>query len=1287
MSPPATPDDNDDKGGTADSRRTDDVFWCPVCGQKHRGDLTGIKAGGTMRATCAHCRKPLAVRWDKGVAKVTAGTSDAGRHGTKAPTEPGANKAPHTPSPRASQSVQTRPPATGPGAAAGKDPSTEASSLPPPSGPVPAGGSKPATGPGASAAPVTSAVAAPAVAGTPAPLPPNTASALHTPTPVPLPASADWSGSLVEGRYRVTALLGAGGMGTAYQARDERMNRTVVLKVPHPALLADEGFRKRFEHEIRSLTTLEHPHVVKAFDVGVHGGVPYAVLQYLGGGSLAERLQKAGGKMPPADILRWLPGVADALDFIHSQGMVHRDVKPANIIFDEVGHPFVADLGIAKASAGQHTGLTQTGQTPGSPEYMAPEVLAGVPVGPPYDQYSLGVVVYEALSGRAPLVAQNALALLLKKRTEPPTPLAETAPQVPPIAAAAVLKALETDPGKRHSSCVAFARAFAHGVRAPMDEQKRAAEAAARPPKKAAPAWRKPALIGGGVVLVAVAAAAAFLGGRGTPTESKPDLRIEGLRDGLVLPSRTIAVEGSVTRGRLQTVWVNGEATPVKDRTFSASVVAKADGDVTVSVADALGAPALWSAKVRVDTEPPRLEVTDPAEASASYSGAKALVTGTVVDANPDVLLVDGVPRPVEGSFQVPVDIPEKDERVLGLEARDKAGNSSGIVYRRLRRQGNGPAWAEPLAKAKEAAAAAVPNWAEAARWLDEAMQKGVPGVEIPATLSQAVDARKALKSAIAAADARNWPAARDALQRARLNGVTEGEIPPSLVSLLAAQDKIASADAASRAGDWVGAQALVDEAKALGAIDADLPKRLRDGLTAQDRIAKAVEAGKRLDWAAVKEFVDAAKAHGATAPDVPPWIRDGLAQYDKAPTIEIDEPAEGAVLAVPTFLVRCRATLPRDSDEVQVQGAAGGVVPDGRGFLALVTVSDALEGPGGPAKVVVRVMDKGQVRAEVERKVEYRPAAAFTKFLAGWAMPAGPEVDKATGYPVRIRRLKDLGVMAFVPAGRFRMGGLDKDEKPAHTVTISKAFYLDATEVSGAQFSRFVQRQKYATVAEKTGKGGWVKEWQKEDGMPVWEDAAGLKWDSPEPGAAAPSPSRLADLPVTQVAWEDASAFAQWAGAGLPTEAQFEYVLSDELADSLEVSTDERAFTPNLFDASAARRFAPGASPGTVDDGVATTGPVARGKAYLGLFQDLLGNVWEWAADWYAKDYYTRSVSKDPPGPTNGTQRVARGGSWSYPAAAKPETSVKNLPHRRLALDPTTRRADLGFRCAKSLP
>lgn len=168
-------------------------------------------------------------------------------------------------------------------------------------------------------------------------------------------------------RYEVGAELGAGGMATVYRGTDTQLGMPVVVKVPHVALLADRTFRDRFHKEIQDLVVLRHPHIVTILARGEHDEVPFLVQQYLDGGSLEDRIHGEGGAaFPLADAAKWIRDVAGALDFMHARGVVHRDVKPANVLFDEHGYVYLSDFGIAKAMGGTETGLTMTGATPGS---------------------------------------------------------------------------------------------------------------------------------------------------------------------------------------------------------------------------------------------------------------------------------------------------------------------------------------------------------------------------------------------------------------------------------------------------------------------------------------------------------------------------------------------------------------------------------------------------------------------------------------------------------------------------------------------------------------------------------------------------------------------------------------------------------------------------------------------------------------------------------------------------------------------------------------------------------
>lgn len=283
---------------------------------------------------------------------------------------------------------------------------------------------------------------------------------------------SEWSNrELSSGRYLVFKTEGEGGMGAVYRAHDRNLGTDVVIKVPHRRLLTEPGFADRFTSEIRSLVNLSHPHIVKITDVGDANGVPFAVMQFLDGGDLEDRFIGENGR-PKANSLgslsTWLPDIARTLDFMHSQGYVHRDVKPGNILFDRHNNAFLSDFGIAKALANSSPtdstqGLTGTGMVLGTADYMAPELIMGKTYDGRVDQYALAVAVFELLAGRRPFEAETATAVMVKQSTQQPPSLAKFRPDIPKSVCDAVAQGLSKDPRHRFDSCEAFALAVMAG--------------------------------------------------------------------------------------------------------------------------------------------------------------------------------------------------------------------------------------------------------------------------------------------------------------------------------------------------------------------------------------------------------------------------------------------------------------------------------------------------------------------------------------------------------------------------------------------------------------------------------------------------------------------------------------------------------------------------------------------------------------------------------------------------------------------------------------------------------
>jgi F-box protein 11 len=279
---------------------------------------------------------------------------------------------------------------------------------------------------------------------------------------------------LAGGRYQVTAQLSGGGMASVYRARDRHLETEVIIKVPLPELVRDPAFSGLFDREVRSLVRLGHPRIVKVLDVGKHGGTPFAVLQYLAGGSLRDRQLKGGGGIQPllaATLSDWLAEIAEALDYIHGQGFLHRDVKPSNILFDNVGHAYLGDFGVIKALAAEQgtvfrSPVTEPGRLLGTLPYMSPEILAGSPCDGKSDQFALAVTVYEVLTGRYPFPGNHPGDIFDQHHAGPPRPAHELAPGVPEAIARALQRGLALKPAERFPNCALLARAVLQPVRA-----------------------------------------------------------------------------------------------------------------------------------------------------------------------------------------------------------------------------------------------------------------------------------------------------------------------------------------------------------------------------------------------------------------------------------------------------------------------------------------------------------------------------------------------------------------------------------------------------------------------------------------------------------------------------------------------------------------------------------------------------------------------------------------------------------------------------------------------------
>jgi eukaryotic-like serine/threonine-protein kinase len=268
-------------------------------------------------------------------------------------------------------------------------------------------------------------------------------------------------------RYRLDDRIATGGMGEVWRATDTVLDRVVAVKLLKQEHADDTVFRARFEVEARHAAALRHPGVAQVFDFGAGGSAgegehpPFLVMEYVDGQPLSALL-RSGEPMDPAAAADLLAGVGDAIGAAHAQGIVHRDVKPGNLLVTADHLVKITDFGIARAADG--LALTRTGEVMGTPQYLSPEQAEGKPATPASDVYSLGAVAYECLVGRRPFVAESAVATALAHLREPVPDLPAT---VPPALAAVVRRALAKDPAERYADGAAFAAAVREAADAP----------------------------------------------------------------------------------------------------------------------------------------------------------------------------------------------------------------------------------------------------------------------------------------------------------------------------------------------------------------------------------------------------------------------------------------------------------------------------------------------------------------------------------------------------------------------------------------------------------------------------------------------------------------------------------------------------------------------------------------------------------------------------------------------------------------------------------------------------
>jgi serine/threonine-protein kinase len=1044
-------------------------------------------------------------------------------------------------------------------------------------------------------------------------------------------------------RYEVLEELGRGGMGIVFKARQIDIDRICALKVIKAGPSVPEVQINRFVQEARAAAQLNHPHIVTVYDFGRYRDMFYIAMEFIPGSALAKLIYEGTG-LPILRAIEITDDILDAINYAHTKGVIHRDLKPQNIIIEtDRGRGRLIDFGLAKDHSAS-LGLTQTGQILGSPFYLSPEQTRGESrnVDPRSDVFAMGVILYEMLTKTRPFSGKSAAEVYAKILKERPAPPSAIEPDVEQELQAIVLKALEKEPKDRYQTAEAFQRAL-------RDYKER----------------YKPRDPSG---------SAKIRSGTQKAVTSRISQLNSSQRNALQKrqSDRPPAVRGR-TSGQIPIQSLDGGG--------------KGSSKLVFVLVGALALAGIGLVALQPNHPPPE---DHPAIA----------VPTTATTTTPPVTPVDpggpDLPRDAEQEALRDAERFERGNAGLwaDLEAQWKQlgdrypGQASHARERRLAAEKGAKDESDQLLAKASALATKVDRLGEAAKLLLEAAPRfeGTPWLEpLRARAKDAeTQAQAFAKDAIAASE-KKLQAGK--LEEALVPVTSPGRTGfPEVDALLQAQrEKI---DAAEK-------QANDAAAAAVAAAEAGVLKKIETarGFKKERRYADAVAT---LDSVLASGLSELNRHQVATLRSEAALLETVLAGAGKA---EIEKAKRDVEIDVTRTQRGCRVVRVNESS-VTVRVPNGGGESDyklvelpPRSLVRLFDLSPAGAAPEAPLARAVFYLNENEgdlARAAFdearkrgldvspwEARLSLLPAGAPLK-AEGPPQPPATTGNPATKPPGDEKAPKDDGAAIVMAGGTFTMGsGGDQqafvpgDERmnawPAHSVTVD-AYALDKYEVSNAQYAKFLDYiAKHKTTAHKFC--------SPEE--PAGKDHTPSLWKSAVFGGDA--------HPVVGVDWWDAFAYARFAGKRLPTEAEWEHAAHgpDDRGypwgntwDPKRCVSSEYWLKEDPQGDAAWERFKD-----LVEHATQLTLPVdalPEGKTASGI-SNMAGNVSEWVADFYAP--YSNLVTgaeRNPQGPKTGSERIVRGGSW-YDRDPERFTATA-----RRGLSPQFRDRWLGFRCAR---